>query len=118
MKPHLPYYHELKNIFGLAKGIAHITGGGLYENIPRMMPAGVTAKFSRSLWVVPPIFNVIQEEGKVDLEEMHHVFNMGLGMVVAVGENRVTDVLNLVKDSVVVGEIIKSSQNEEVLIQD
>ena len=118
LKPHLPYYHELKNIFGLAKGIAHITGGGLYENIPRMMPAGVTAKFSRSLWAVPPIFNVIQEEGKVDLEEMHHVFNMGLGMVVAVGETRVTDVLNLVKDSVVVGEIIKSSQNEEVLIQD
>ena len=83
-----------------------------------MMPAGVTAKFSRSLWAVPPIFNVIQEEGKVDLEEMHHVFNMGLGMVAAVEENRVTDVLNLVKNSVVVGEIIKSSQNEEVLIQD
>ena len=118
LKPHLPYYHQLKNIFGLVKGIAHITGGGLYENMPRMMPGGVTAKFSRSLWAVPPIFNVIQEEGKVDLEEMYHVFNMGLGMVVAVGENRVTDVLNLVKNSVVVGEIIKSSQNEEVLIQD
>ena len=52
------------------------------------------------------------------MEEMHHVFNMGLGMVAAVEENRVTDVLNLVKNSVVVGEIIKSSQNEEVLIQD
>ncbi len=118
LKPHLPYYHDLRNVFGFAKGIAHITGGGLYENIPRMLPDGVTAKFSRSLWSVPPIFDVIQKEGRVDLEEMYHVFNMGLGMVVAVEQIHVSNVLDFVRDGVVVGEVVKSFQNDEVVIQD
>ena len=117
LKPHLPYYHDLRKIFGLVKGIAHITGGGLYENVPRMLPTGVTAKFSTSLWDVPSIFNIIQTEGKVDSEEMYHVFNMGLGMVVAVQKDHVSKVLNLVKSSVVVGEVVESYQDNEVVIQ-
>ena len=117
LKPHQSYYHDLRKIFGFVKGITHITGGGIYENVPRMLPTRVTAKFSTSLWEVPPIFNIIQMKGKVDPEEMYHVFNMGLGMIAAVEKSYVGKVLDLVKNSVVVGEIVEYHHDSEIVIQ-
>ena len=67
-----------------AKGMAHITGGGLVENVPRMLPETVKAVISRSAWPMPPLFQWLQREGKVAEAEMHRVFNCGIGMAVVV----------------------------------
>jgi phosphoribosylformylglycinamidine cyclo-ligase len=66
------------------KGMAHITGGGLVENVPRMLPAGVQARLDRVAWPRPPIFAWLQRQGNVDDAEMHRVFNCGIGMAVVV----------------------------------
>ncbi|MET0345423.1 MAG: phosphoribosylformylglycinamidine cyclo-ligase, partial [Casimicrobiaceae bacterium] len=66
------------------KGMAHITGGGLVENVPRMLPEGVQARLERSRWPRPPIFDWLQEHGNVADHEMHRVFNCGIGMAVVV----------------------------------
>lgn len=69
------------------KGMAHITGGGLVENVPRVLPEGVTAVLERSTWQLPPLFRWLQREGNVADAEMHRVFNCGIGMVVVVAES-------------------------------
>lgn len=66
------------------QGLAHITGGGFPDNVPRILPEKVTAVFDRSSWTPPPLFQFIQEAGKVERDEMYRVFNMGIGMVVVV----------------------------------
>lgn len=68
------------------RGMAHITGGGLYDNVPRVLPGGVDAVFDRRSWKVPAFFEFIQQAGGVDRDEMYRVFNMGIGMVVCVRE--------------------------------
>jgi phosphoribosylformylglycinamidine cyclo-ligase len=66
---------------GLVKGMAHITGGGITENLPRVLPAGCAASVDRSAWVVPSIFRSIQQRGHVDIDEMYRAFNMGIGLI-------------------------------------
>jgi len=78
-----------KHILSLAaeftiKGVAHITGGGLTENLPRIFPKECRARIHRGAWPVPPIFRVIQQMGRVNDEEMYRVFNMGIGLVLVV----------------------------------
>ncbi|MCL2397989.1 MAG: phosphoribosylformylglycinamidine cyclo-ligase [Defluviitaleaceae bacterium] len=79
----------VKTILGLmksveVKGICNITGGGFLENVPRMLPKGTQAVLRTGSWFVPPIFMYMEKIGKLDTAEMHNVFNMGVGMVVAV----------------------------------
>lgn len=69
------------------KGIAHITGGGLVENVPRVLPAACQAVLSREAWSRPPIFDWLQREGAISDDEMHRVFNCGIGMVLVVDES-------------------------------
>jgi phosphoribosylformylglycinamidine cyclo-ligase len=64
--------------------MAHITGGGFFENIPRVVPKDLEVVVKSGAWPVPPIFEVIQRGGEVSFEEMHRVFNMGIGMLVFV----------------------------------
>ncbi|MGE3177937.1 MAG: phosphoribosylformylglycinamidine cyclo-ligase [Vicinamibacterales bacterium] len=81
---------------GLVKGMAHITGGGITENVPRMLPAGCDAVVDRSRWTVPALFQVIQRLGGIDQAEMFRAFNMGIGLVVVctqADEDRVLDSL-------------------------
>jgi phosphoribosylformylglycinamidine cyclo-ligase len=66
------------------KGIAHITGGGITENLPRVFPDGVRARINRKAWTVPPLFHALSQLGQVDREEMYRVFNMGIGLIVIV----------------------------------
>tara|TARA_B100000676_G_scaffold312322_1_gene385954 strand:+ start:844 stop:1875 length:1032 start_codon:yes stop_codon:yes gene_type:complete len=75
---------------GGVRGIAHITGGGLIENIPRILPVGVAAEINRNNWPKMPIFDWIAYEGAVSIDEMERTFNMGIGMVIIVAPN-VTD---------------------------
>jgi phosphoribosylformylglycinamidine cyclo-ligase len=70
---------------GTIRGLAHVTGGGLVDNVPRILPSGVDARFRRESWEVPGVFRVLQREGGVEEGEMYRAFNMGVGMVAAVG---------------------------------
>jgi phosphoribosylformylglycinamidine cyclo-ligase len=82
--PHRCYLHELRPLLPRIKALAHITGGGLVDNVPRILPEGVAAVFERSSWQVPPLFSYIQQAGDVPEAEMFRTFNMGVGMVIAV----------------------------------
>ena len=100
----------------MVKGMAHITGGGLTENIPRVLPDAVTAVIDRKLWVAPSIFAWLQQLGKVDDVEMARTFNCGIGMVVIVAkENAATAVayLQASGESVfAIGEIRRRADGE------
>ena len=116
LRPHPPYLSQLEPAFGVARGIAHITGGGLPENVPRMLPDGVSARFDMSSWPVPPIFIQIQEDGGISRDEMYRVFNMGLGMVLACDQSRVADVLDLVPGALEVGQIVEDDGSGRVIL--
>jgi phosphoribosylformylglycinamidine cyclo-ligase len=81
LAPHPSYYIALKTILGELKAIAHITGGGIAGNLPRVLPAGVSVELDWGAWQVPPIFGFLQELGRIPREEMQRVFNMGLGLI-------------------------------------
>ncbi len=86
LDPHLSYLRPVEPLLdgGLVHGMAHLTGGGFYDNIPRVLPEGLDVVVKAGAWPVPPVFDVIAREGAVSFEEMHRVFNMGVGMVVFV----------------------------------
>ena len=98
------------------KGIAHITGGGITENLPRVFPPGVRARIHRSRWAVPPIFSVISTRGSVTREEMYRVFNMGIGLILVVPAGSAEAVMNralaLGDRGYVIGEIVAAKEGE------
>ncbi|WP_221913273.1 phosphoribosylformylglycinamidine cyclo-ligase [Streptococcus halichoeri] len=101
---------------GLIKGVAHITGGGFVENIPRMFSQDLAAEIDETKWPVPPIFKVIEKHGHIKHTEMFEIFNMGIGMILAVAPEH----LALVKESLAepayeVGRII-SKKDKSVVI--
>src|SRR5690606_5892223 len=75
-------------------GISHITGGGFYENIPRMLPDGLGAGIDCDKWNAPAIFTLLEKEGKLSRKEMFNTFNMGIGMVLAVPEEKVPSIMH------------------------
>ncbi len=81
------------------KGMAHITGGGLVENVPRVLPEGVTAELKKASWPRPPLFDWLQKEGGVPDAEMHRVFNCGIGMIVVVAEKDAAAALKMLSDA-------------------
>jgi phosphoribosylformylglycinamidine cyclo-ligase len=89
LQPHLSYLRPLEGLLdtGVVRALAHITGGGLVENIPRVLPEGTAVEVVRGSWPVPPVFRVMQEIGNVSEAEMHRTFNMGVGMVVICSES-------------------------------
>jgi phosphoribosylformylglycinamidine cyclo-ligase len=97
LAPHRSYSSVVRPSLeaGLVKGMAHITGGGITENVPRMLPDGCAARIDRATWSVPPLFRTLQTLGSIDADEMFRAFNMGIGLVVAVEADRVTDLLAL-----------------------
>ena len=79
---------------GWVKGLAHITGGGITENLPRILPEGCGAEIDRRAWTVPPLFKLLQLRGGVKEDEMFRAFNMGIGMIVACAARDAERVLN------------------------
>lgn len=93
------YARALKEVMATSeiKGVSHITGGGFYENIPRMLPDGLGANLEQSSWKVPEIFTFLQKHGDIPTEEMYGVFNMGIGMMVVVSKEEATKTLEKVQ---------------------
>ena len=93
------------------KGISHITGGGFYENIPRALPKGMTAKITKSAVKVLPIFSLIEKVGNIPERDMYNTYNMGVGMSITVAKEDVDTALEILRangeDAYVIGEIVK-----------
>jgi phosphoribosylformylglycinamidine cyclo-ligase len=94
LKPHLCYAPALKNILarGWASALAHITGGGIPGNLPRVLPSGVQAQIDLGAWTVPPIFKYLAKIGKIETDELLQSFNLGVGMIAIVPQGRVQSV--------------------------
>ena len=101
------------------KGISHITGGGFYENIPRSIPKGLTAKIEKSAVKVLPIFDLIAKTGNIPERDMYNTYNMGVGMSVVVPKDEVETALEILKahgeDAYVIGEIVKGDDGVVLL---
>ena len=82
---------------GVIKGLAHITGGGLIDNLPRILPPNCDAVIETKKWRVPHIFQILQQNGNVDGQEMYQVFNMGIGMVAIVAERNARRVMSILR---------------------
>ena len=101
------YVKDVLPIIRRVKSIAHITGGGFWENIPRAIPEGLSAKIDTKSIVTPTIFDVIMKTGNISREEMYHVFNMGAGMMMICSRDNADEILRTVDGSYVAGEIVK-----------
>jgi len=100
---------------GMVKGAAHITGGGLIDNLPRVLPEGTAARIDTSRWKRPPLFEFLAAKGKVDPEELYQVFNMGIGMALVVSRGRAAEARKLTRGKSI-GEITKGAGNVEIII--
>ena len=116
MAPHTPYYRAVQEALPSLKGMAHITGGGLVENLPRSLPDGLAARLDRTTWAVPPIFTFLQERSNVDEAEMYRVFNMGLGMVLICDPAQAAAVEALVPEATVVGQVVVAEGGRRVVL--
>lgn len=108
LEPHRCYLRPVQRLREAGvdvRGLAHITGGGLVDNPPRIFPEGLGAVLRRGSWPQPPIFGLIQRLGKVDDGEMCHVFNMGLGMLVIVPPQDVAQAQQATPEAILVGEV-------------
>jgi phosphoribosylformylglycinamidine cyclo-ligase len=97
--------------YGAIKGMAHITGGGLTDNIPRILPHGRAAVVNASAWEVPAIFRWLQQSGGVPADDMRRTFNMGIGMVLVTAADRAEPLIEELaarggRDARVIGEIV------------
>lgn len=112
MKVHINYCKPIFSLLGNGidiKGIAHITGGGFIENIPRILPKGLDAEIQKGSWPMLPIFPYIQKIGKISEEEMYSVFNMGIGLVIVVQEKQKEKIEDILKGYNIfsIGKIVK-----------
>ena len=113
LEPHINYTNHVFKVLDAKieiNGIAHITGGGLSENIPRILPLGCAVKIQRRTWPNLPIFNTLKELGNVDENEMYRTFNMGIGMVFIVDKNSVGSIekaLSNITNVYNIGEVIE-----------
>jgi phosphoribosylformylglycinamidine cyclo-ligase len=120
LAPHLSYFQALEPLLSesLVHAMAHITGGGFYDNIPRVLPEGVDVVLRSGSWPVPPVFEVIEREGGVSFEEMHRVFNMGIGMVVIIAPEDLPRVAKIWNDAgrrfYAVGNVVSGSRRAVV----
>ncbi|GAP12950.1 phosphoribosylamine--glycine ligase [Longilinea arvoryzae] len=98
------------------RALAHLTGGGFIENIPRVLPQGLGAQIQRGTWPVPPLFQLIQRQGRIESSEMHRVFNMGIGMVAVVSPDRAAEVQSaLPEETWIVGQLVAGERRVELL---
>jgi phosphoribosylformylglycinamidine cyclo-ligase len=94
LRPHVSYLRTLEGLLdsGKIKGLAHITGGGLLENIPRILPERTNAEIQKGSWPALPVFELLQRLGSIEEREMYRTFNMGVGMIVVCAQSDATSI--------------------------
>ncbi len=116
LTPHRSYYSILYPHLPHIKALVHITGGGFLENIPRILPENLDAKIQTDSWTIPPLWNLIQQEGRIDPTEMYRVFNMGIGMIAFVDPLSVDKVQNSIpEETFVIGELVKGEKKVQLI---
>ena len=120
LEPHTNYTNQIQSILDndiLPSGIAHITGGGLLENIPRILPKDLNVFINKGSWPILPIFNLLQSIGNISEQEMYRVFNMGVGMVLIMDDVQAKEVTNLLMNRTKIYEIgyIMDGENKVLL---
>jgi phosphoribosylformylglycinamidine cyclo-ligase len=108
LEPHRSYLSLLRPLLatGVIKGMAHITGGGITENLPRILPEGTSARIRTSSWTVLPVFTWLQDKGRVPPDDMLRTFNMGIGLIVAVASEHAEQVKTALGGQII-GEIVR-----------
>jgi phosphoribosylformylglycinamidine cyclo-ligase len=121
LKPHRSYFRPVRILLDEfdIHGMAHITGGGFYDNIPRALPEDCQAAVDRRTWEAPVIFRLIQEIGDIAEPEMYHTFNMGIGYVLVVPKEQATAAVSRLSElgetAYIIGEVRKGSREVQVL---
>ncbi len=118
LAPHRSYLKSIRPLLaaGLIKGMAHITGGGMTENLPRVLPRGCGASIDASSWAVPPIFELLQQHGRIATDEMFRAFNMGIGLAIICGHLEADQALSLLEQAgqagaTVIGRVIEGERD-------
>jgi phosphoribosylformylglycinamidine cyclo-ligase len=113
LEPHRSYLPIIRPLLdgGRIKGMAHITGGGITDNLPRILPHGTAAVVDRSAWEVPPIFTWLQRSGSIPNDDMMRTFNMGIGLIIVIGRDHAESFIGELaarggRDARVIGEIV------------
>ena len=114
LEPHRCYYPTLKSFTPVIKGIAHITGGGIPGNLPRVLPDGLAAIIKKGSWQIPPIFPLIQKLGNIDEEEMYRVFNMGVGMILVCSSSDVEELTKKIPEARIIGEVVEQKEKQRI----
>lgn len=120
LTPTLIYVCAFDQLEGLPiKAAAHITGGGLLENLPRVLPEGTSVKLYKDSWTVPPIFTLLQKLGEVEMVEMYRTFNMGIGMVLIIPQQHASEAVNRINavadyKAQIIGEVVPG--NRQVIL--
>ena len=119
LAPHRCYVNEMDRLRGaglLPKGLAHITGGGFLDNIPRILPNHLGARMDRSSWQVPPLFQALMTWGDLAILEAYRVFNMGMGMVLVVDADAADRVVAVLPEARVIGEVVAVADGDRVKV--
>ncbi|MFC1973950.1 phosphoribosylformylglycinamidine cyclo-ligase [Chloroflexota bacterium] len=116
LEPHRCYYPRLKSVLPHIKGIAHITGGGIVDNLPRILPKGLVANIEARSWDIPPIFTLIQQQGNIEWQEMYRVFNMGIGMTLVCSPEDSPHLLLALPEARVIGKVAAVRGRRKVTI--
>jgi phosphoribosylformylglycinamidine cyclo-ligase len=115
LRPHRSYLREVYPLLARVKAIAHITGGGFYDNIKRLLPFEISCIIKKQNWRPPRIFRLIQELGNVPDEEMYRTFNMGMGMVLLAAAGQVQPILRSIRGSRVIGKVVRGTYGSIVI---
>nr|PZN31871.1 MAG: phosphoribosylformylglycinamidine cyclo-ligase [Chloroflexota bacterium] len=109
-RSYLPEVQALRAAGVELHALAHITGGGLYDNLPRVLPAGLGAAVRRGSWEIPPIFELLVRRGELEEREAYQALNMGLGMLLVVPPDAADEALRLLPDARLVGEVVAGAE--------
>jgi phosphoribosylformylglycinamidine cyclo-ligase len=115
LKPTKIYVKDILSVKSIVRGIAHITGGGFIDNIPRILPEGCQVIIYKRSWKVPRIFALLQKKGRIAEEEMFHTFNMGIGMVLIVSPDKRKKILSLLPEALPIGEVVSGRRKVKIL---
>ncbi len=115
LAPHRSYLALLQSAIShqrsTIKALAHLTGGGFIENIPRILPDHLAAQINLGSWPVPPLFQLIQQRGNIAPEEMYRVFNMGIGLIAIVAPENVKEIqASIPEETFVIGQLVQGNK--------